>query len=162
MKKILLSLLIFLPVYFLISLYFLDKEYFSCPVKYQRNILIRSDSRGSGLFGAERNGRRVHQGIDLFAPVATPVYASRFGRVIAAKQNRGMGKYVIIKHSDGIITIYGHLSEILVASNNFVRQGDCIGRVGKTGNANLRDIQPHLHFEIKKSGIPQDPLKYLD
>ncbi|OGX40964.1 MAG: hypothetical protein A2984_01850 [Omnitrophica WOR_2 bacterium RIFCSPLOWO2_01_FULL_41_12] len=160
-KSIFFIFLIILPAYLLISLHFLDKEYFLCPIKFERDILIRSDHWGSGLFGAERSGRRVHQGIDLFAPIGTPVYASRCGRVVAAKQNRGMGKYVVIKHAYGIITIYGHLSQILVEPNNFLRQGDCIGRVGKTGNANLRAIQPHLHFEVKNSGIPQDPLDYL-
>lgn len=162
MKKTLLFLLIILPIYLLISLYFLDKDYFLCPIKYQSDIIIRSDRWGDGFFGALRFGRRLHQGIDLFAAVGTPVYASRFGRVIAASQNRGMGKYVIIKHPNNIITIYGHLSKIYVAKHKFLRQGQIIGAVGKTGNANFRDIQPHLHFEIRKNGIPQDPLEYLE
>lgn len=161
MKKILLFLMIILPIYLLIGLYFLDKDYFLCPIKYQGDIIIRSDSRGDGFFGADRNGRRLHQGIDLFAEVGTPVLAVRSGRAIAAKQNRGMGKYVIIRHPGNIITIYGHLSEIYVTKGKFIRQGEVIARVGKTGNANYRDIQPHLHFEVRKNGAPQDPLEYL-
>jgi len=162
MKKILLFLFIILPIYFLTSLYFLDKDYFLCPIEYKRDIIIRSDNRGNGFFGAERNGKRIHQGLDLFAEIGTPVLASRSGRVVAAAQNNGIGKFVIIKHPDSIATIYGHLSEIFVKKNQFVRQGEIIGSVGKTGNANFRDIQPHLHFEVRGNGVPQDPLEYLE
>jgi len=162
MKKIFLFLLIFLPIYLFISLYFLDKAYFLSPVEYKRDIIIRSDNRGDGFFAADRSGNRIHEGIDLFAKIGTPVLASRGGMVMAAGENNGMGKYVIIKHSDNITTRSGHLSRIYVHKNEFVCQGQVIGAVGKTGNANLRDIQPHLHFEIRKNGIPQDPLEYLE
>jgi murein DD-endopeptidase MepM/ murein hydrolase activator NlpD len=162
MKKILIFLLIILPLSFLASLYFLDKHYFICPIAYPQDIIIRSDGRGDGFFGAERNGNRLHQGVDFLAKVGTPVLASRSGIVIAATQNRGMGKYVIIKHSGGLISIYGHLSQIYVHKYQYIRQGDIIGSVGKTGNANYRGIQPHLHFEIRKQGIPQNPLEYLE
>jgi murein DD-endopeptidase MepM/ murein hydrolase activator NlpD len=162
MKKSLSLLLIILFAYLVFSLYFLDKTYFLCPVEYKRDIVIRSDSRGDGLFAAERNGNRLHEGIDLFAPIGSPVLASRSGKVIAAKENRGMGKLVIIKHPGNLTTIYGHLSQIYVRKNEFVQQGNVVGAVGKTGNANYRDIQPHLHFEVRKKGIPQDPLEYLN
>lgn len=161
MKKILLFLLIIIPIFLLVSLYFLDKSYFLCPIEYKNDIIIRCDSRGDGLFAAERNGNRFHEGVDLYAPVGTPVYASRSGKVISAKRSRGMGNYIIIRHAGDIITIYGHLSKIYIAFGEFVRQGDIIGAVGKTGNADFRDIQPHLHFEVRKNGIPQDPLEYL-
>jgi len=104
----------------------------------------------------------VHEGIDLFAEIGSPVLACRSGRIIAARKNRGMGNYIIIRHPGNIITVYGHLFRIYVYKNAFVRQGQVIGSVGKTGNANYRDIQPHLHFEIRKNGIPQDPLVYLE
>ena len=162
MKKILLILLIFLPVYLLISLYFLDKSYFLCPIEYKDDIVIRSDSRGNGLFAAERSGSRLHNGIDLLAEIGTPVIAARSGIVIAAQNSRGMGNYIIMRHPGNITTIYGHLSAIYVSKGNFARQGDIIGAVGKTGNANLRDIQPHLHLEVRKDGIPEDPLAYLE
>lgn len=162
MKKILLSLLIVLPVYLLISLYFLDKQYFLCPIEYKRDIVIRSDRYGDGFFAANRSGRRVHEGIDLFAAIGTPVLASRSGKVTSARQNHGMGKYVVIKHPESISTLYAHLSRIYVRKNEFVRQGQVIGSVGKTGNANFRDIKPHLHFEIRKNGMSLDPLQYLE
>jgi murein DD-endopeptidase MepM/ murein hydrolase activator NlpD len=161
MKAILAVILIFFCIGLLCTFYFLDKEYFLCPIEYHGDIIIRNDARGEGSFASPRNGNRIHEGIDLFAKVATDVLASRSGKVLAATSNKGMGKYVVIRHRGGIKTIYGHLSEIKVRKGQFVRQGQLLGRVGKTGNANYRDIQPHLHFEIKKDGIPQDPLEYL-
>jgi murein DD-endopeptidase MepM/ murein hydrolase activator NlpD len=161
MKKILIFLLVVLPVYIPQSLGYLDKNYFAYPVQYKRDIVIRSDGWGDGFFAANRNGRRLHQGIDLLAEVETPVLAARSGKVVSAKQNNGMGKYIIIKHADNITSIYGHLSKIYVTNDEFVRQGQIIGLVGKTGNANYRGIQPHLHFEIRKGGVPADPLEYL-
>ena len=162
MKKTFLFMLIFLPACIIFALYLLDKEYFLCPVEYKRDMVIRCDSRGEGFFAAGRNGNRLHQGIDLFAKVGTPVVASRAGKAAVAEQSRGMGKYVTISHPDGIITLYGHLSEVYVRNDEFVRQGRVIGSVGKTGNANFRDIQPHLHFEVRKNGLAQDPLQYLE
>lgn len=161
MKKTFLSLLIIFPVYLIVSLSFLDKEYFLCPIRYKSDLIIRCDNFGDGLFAANRRGRRIHEGIDLRAETGTPVLASRFGLVVSAKRNRGMGNYIVIKHEDHIISIYGHLSQIFVAKGQSVKQGEVIGSVGKTGNASHRDILAHLHFEIRKNGIPQDPLQFF-
>ena len=163
MKKLLLFLLLVIPIYLACSIYFLDKDYFLCPIEYQGDILIRADSKGNGLFASSRRGRRMHRGLDLFAPLGTPVFASRSGIITVARdEKKGMGKYVVIKHPGHLITLYGHLSYIYVRKYEFVRQGALIGRVGKTGNARSSAIQPHLHFEIRKGGIPQDPLDYLN
>lgn len=162
MKKVLLFLLIALPIYLCLSIYFLDKYYFLCPLKYEREILIRSDRRGNGFFAAERKGNRLHQGIDLLAEVGRPILASRSGRVITARYNQGMGNHIVIRHPQNFITLYGHLSEIYVTEGKFVQQGEIIGAVGRTGNAQFRGIQPHLHFEIRKNGLSQDPLQYLE
>jgi len=161
MKKILAFLLLILPFYLANSLYYLDRDYFICPIEYKKDITIRNDCRGEGFFGAQRSGRRTHQGLDLLAQIGEPVFAVRNGRVVSAKQNNGMGKYVIIRHADKMLTVYGHLSSLEVYDNEFVRQGQIIGRVGKTGNSNLRDIQPHLHFEVRINGAAEDPLKYI-
>jgi len=161
-KKILIAILIVLAVYFIAQFYFLDKCYFLCPIEYKQNIIIRNDSRGDGYFAANRRGKRIHQGVDLLAEIGTPVFASRLGVIKSAKENRGMGKFVVIQHSGGIYTIYGHLSKIYVVKNQLVRQNDIIGAVGKTGNANHPAMQPHLHFEVRKNGVPEDPLDYLD
>jgi murein DD-endopeptidase MepM/ murein hydrolase activator NlpD len=165
MKKILILLIVIglvtVSAFVIGGFYFFDQAYFLCPIKYQGSILIRSDGRGEGFFAAHRNGRRLHEGIDLWAPVGTQVLACRSGVVLRATRNRGMGKYIILRHRSGITTIYGHLSEIYVKQNDVVRQGKVIGAVGKTGNANFRDIQPHLHFEVRQEGLPQDPMTYL-
>jgi len=161
MKKILFISLILLSVSILLGLVSLDKRYFICPIAYKDDILVRSDYRGDGLFASSRSGRRMHKGLDLLADLGTPVLAAKAGRVVSATQNRGMGKYVIIRHKENVITIYGHLSEIAVQKNDYVRQGQVIGQVGKTGNAKFSGIQPHLHFEIRKDGVPEDPLKYI-
>ena len=162
MKKILLFVLLIFIIYISLSLSLLDKRYFTCPVNYQGDFVIRSDSRGDGLFGTRRSGRRMHQGIDLLAEIGEPVLAARTGVVIQAKNYKGMGNFVILRHSPTLTTIYGHLLKICVRKNQIVRQGDIIGLVGKTGNANYSNMRPHLHFEIREKGIPQDPLRYLD
>jgi len=59
-------------------------------------------------------------------------------------------------------TLYGHLARIDVADGCFVRQGQAVGRVGKTGNADHPDMQAHLHFEVKKDEVYLDPLEYLE
>lgn len=139
----------------------LDKQYFICPVEYKNDIIIRNDHRGDGLFASARSGRRIHQGLDLLADVGTAVCAAKSGRIVSATQNKGMGKYIIIRHRENIITIYGHLSNIFVSKDDCVRQGQIIGSVGKTGNARAADMLPHLHFEIRKNGVPLDPLEYI-
>jgi murein DD-endopeptidase MepM/ murein hydrolase activator NlpD len=167
MRKWFIFLLTFLLVYIILSLYFLDKVYFLCPIEYKREILIRCDLRGNGFFAADRGGNKIHEGIDLLVQIGTPVLASRSGRVIVSRiiankgQRIGSGNYVVLLHPGNITTVYGHLLEVCVKKNDLVRQGQMIGRVGKTGNANYPDIQPHLHFEVRKNGIPQDPLEYL-
>ena len=161
MKKILLIILISATVYVFINLAVLDKQYFICPVNYKSDLVIRQDNYGNGLFASERSGNRMHKGIDLLSKVGTPVLAAKSGRVLAATQNRGMGKYVIIQHKHNIISIYGHLSEISVRKFDYVSQGQIIGKVGKTGNAGNRNMLSHLHFEIRKNGVPQDPLQYI-
>jgi murein DD-endopeptidase MepM/ murein hydrolase activator NlpD len=161
MKKIFLFLAICLFIFLIAALYFIDKEPFLCPIEYAGDIIVRCDSHGNGFFGANRSGNRMHQGIDLLADLGTPIKAARSGIVTAADQNRGMGKYIVIIHPYNIKTIYGHLSEIYVRKGQIVRQGQIIGAVGKTGNANYNDIRPHLHLEVKKSGLPEDPFNYL-
>lgn len=160
-KKILLIILIVICASVFLGLTWMDKQYFICPIEYKNDILIRNDHRGEGLFASSRSGRRMHKGLDLLAEVGTPVYAAKSGKIVSATCNKGMGKYIIIRHRDNIITIYGHLSNVFVHRYDNVRQGQVIGSVGKTGNARAAGMLPHLHFEIRKNGIPQDPLEYI-
>jgi murein DD-endopeptidase MepM/ murein hydrolase activator NlpD len=162
MKKALLILFALLPPYFVSSLYFLDKHSFICPIEYKREFVIRCDLRGDGFFAASRNGKRIHQGLDLVAQVGTPVLAVRSGKASVFNQANGMGNYVIIRHAENISTLYGHLSKVYVKNNSILRQGQVLGAAGKTGNANYSDIQAHLHFEVRVNGVAQDPLEYLE
>jgi len=154
--------LIAFPSYLVYELYYMDKVFFLCPIDYKQDtMVIRSDSYGNGDFLARRNGLRRHNGIDLKAPIGTPVYAARAGKVLRARFHKGMGNYVQLLHPSGYITIYGHLSRISVREKQLVRQGDKIGEVGKTGNANYHRLIPHLHLEVRNYGVPLDPMAFL-
>lgn len=156
------SLVFFLP-FLGYRLFSLDRVYFFCPIEYKQDtIILRHDAYGSGDFLAERSGSRRHNGIDLQARIGTAVYAARSGWVKEARFHKGMGNYVELTHRGGYTTIYGHLSRITVKEGRFVRQGEKIGEVGKTGNANYRGIIPHLHLEVRRSGEPLDPMRFLE
>lgn len=141
------------------KIYYFDRVSFLSPIELKSDFIpIRRDLRGQGDFAAPRRGRRIHQGIDILAEVSTPVMAVKSGRAYTKNQPRGLGKYIEIVHPDGIVTLYAHLSDFAVKSGQKVKQGTIIGYVGKTGNAQYKNIQPHLHFEIRKNGHPVDPL----
>lgn len=101
--------------------------------------------------------RGKHTGLDLAAPSGSRIAAAAAGTVTETGEGEYIGKYAIIAHKDGYTTLYGHCSEILVRSGQKVKKGQIIARVGMTG----RTTGPHLHFEIRKNGAPQDPLAYL-
>jgi len=98
---------------------------------------------------------KLHAGIDLTGP--SNIMASAPGTVTYAGQMNGYGNIVIISHGDGYETRYGHLSSIGVSNGQSVSRGQSIGVMGNTG----RSTGTHLHFEIRKSGSPQNPLSYL-
>lgn len=98
-----------------------------------------------------------HSGIDLPARTGTPVLSAATGYVAWARTGQLYGNYVMIIHSNGMATLYAHLSRIDVSPDQFVARGDQIGAVGSTGFS----TGPHLHFEVRKEGIPTDPLNYL-
>ena len=160
MKKPLLGIFLIVMIGWIYCLGWCEEEFIS-PIKSKSGITIRNDSRGDGHFGAPRRGGRSHKGIDIYAPIGAKVIASKSGIAKVGFVKNGMGKYVIIRHSDGSATLYGHLSRIIIKNNQRVRQGKVIGYVGKTGNAKYKNIQPHLHFEIRKRGRSLDPLLFV-
>jgi murein DD-endopeptidase MepM/ murein hydrolase activator NlpD len=99
---------------------------------------------------------RAHTGVDYAAPTGTPVKAAGNGRIDFAGVDGGYGKMVLIQHGDRYSTLYGHLSHIAtgLAPGTRVHQGEIIGYVGQTGLA----TGPHLHYELRIDGVPQDPL----
>ena len=101
---------------------------------------------------------RPHEGIDLPAPVGTPVFAAGDGRVVYAGNGiRGYGNLVVVRHSGDLLTVYAHNSVLLVAQGQPVRAGDRIALVGQSGHA----TGPHLHFEVRAGQIPRNPMRFL-
>ena len=101
---------------------------------------------------------KPHEGIDLPAPVGTPVFAAADGRVVyAGAAIRGYGNLIVLKHAGGLLTAYAHNSVLLVSQGQSVRAGDRIALVGQSGHA----TGPHLHFEVRSGQIPRDPMSYL-
>lgn len=117
---------------------------------------------GEGHFGARRSGgRRKHKGLDIAGCIGEPIAAAKSGIAETGEVPRGMGKYVKVSHPDGSITVYGHLSSVSVANKSWVWQGQEIGEIGKTGNADYPNMDPHLHFEIRINGKAVDPQAYF-
>jgi murein DD-endopeptidase MepM/ murein hydrolase activator NlpD len=101
--------------------------------------------------------RRFHAALDLAENMGTPVKAPMDGKVATVGLNSVYGKYIILSHSGGFQTLYGHLNTVSVTQGASVRQGSKIGEVGSTGYS----TGPHLHFAIYKNGKPVNPLEYL-
>jgi murein DD-endopeptidase MepM/ murein hydrolase activator NlpD len=99
-----------------------------------------------------------HTGVDLAAPMGTPVYAAGDGVVVAATPSDvGYGNHIIIAHDGHTLTLYGHLSVMGVKVGDTVKQGQLIGLVGSSGNS----TGPHTHFEVRVDGNPVDPGLFL-
>ena len=99
-----------------------------------------------------------HTGIDLVEPFGSPVFAADDGVVaLVGSSSQGYGRYVVIAHSGGLDTLYGHLSTAVVKVGQVVVQGQTIGLEGSTGNS----TGPHLHFELRIKQQPIDPTPYL-
>jgi len=115
-------------------------------------------SRGvlTSRFGLRRY-RRHHDGIDIAAPHGTPIYASRDGIVDSAGRQNGFGLVVFLVHGDGMVTVYGHASRLLVVTGQAVKKGQLIALVGCTG----RCTGSHLHYEVRTNGKAQNPLLYF-
>ncbi len=120
-------------------------------------LTIRQDAKGDGRFSAPRSGGRHHRGIDLSAPLQSPVRAIRSGTVVQVGSHRGFGRFVELEHRHSLHSFYAHLGQVTVEVGARVRQGQQIGTVGKTGNARHPWITPHLHLEVVKDGTPIDP-----
>ena len=113
-------------------------------------------------FGMRRNpfngeGREVHEGLDIAVDFGAPVTATADGLVIYAAPHAGYGNLVIVYHSNGITTRYGHMSRISTEAGQRVSRGDQIGNAGSTG----RSTGPHVHYEIRENDQSVDPLRYV-
>ena len=135
---------------------------FSSVEKDSAGNIINKSANSAKLEGtqapAEKDQMQFHKGVDIAAPMGTDVYCSAQGKVIFAGQKSGYGNCVIIEHGNGLATLYGHLSKILVDANQQVKIGDVIAKVGSTG----RSTGPHLHYEVRKNNTPINPKLFLN
>ncbi len=103
------------------------------------------------------SGPTIHRGVDIVVPTGTPVYAMSSGEVSFAGTMTDFGLVVWVDHRDAILTVYAHLSEILVVEGQAVTNDEILGLSGQSGNA----TGPHLHFEIRGRGHQVDPVAML-
>lgn len=100
---------------------------------------------------------RLHAGIDIAAPMATPLRAAKGGVVIRSGSMGGYGYAIVIDHGGGFTTLYAHQSRLVAREGQSVSQGELIGYIGSSGNS----TGPHVHFETRVNGDPQNPRRYL-
>jgi murein DD-endopeptidase MepM/ murein hydrolase activator NlpD len=126
------------------------KSYLGSPLEFSRV------SSGYGMrFHPVSGKQKAHLGVDYAAPTGTPVRTIGDGVVSFAGWQNGYGNIIEIQHKDNQLTKFAHLSRIDVRTGQKVAQGDFIGAVGSTGLS----TGPHLHFEFRDNGVPQDPLE---
>nr|WP_280273645.1 M23 family metallopeptidase [Nocardia wallacei] len=114
-------------------------------------------ARGAFTSGFGQRWGTFHAGIDIAAPIGSPIYAITDGTVIDAGPAQGFGLWVRIRHDDGTISVYGHMYDFFVSVGERVRTGQQIARVGNRGDS----TGPHLHFEILVNGQHVDPQPWL-
>lgn len=117
------------------------------------------NTKVNDIFGYRPRRKRVHYGLDIKVERGDTIRAAFDGKVrYCSYQRRGYGHYVVIRHPNGLETLYAHLTSKLVAENEVVRAGDPIGLGGNTG----RSTGPHLHFETRLLGKALDPALFFD
>ncbi|MBO5922246.1 MAG: peptidoglycan DD-metalloendopeptidase family protein [Bacteroidaceae bacterium] len=122
-------------------------------------VMPTTNTQITDKFGYRPRRRRVHNGLDIKVNRGDTIYAAFDGKVrITAYQRKGYGHYVVVRHHNGIETLYAHLSKKLVGANDNVKAGDPIGIGGNTG----RSSGPHLHFETLLLGSCLDPALLFD
>lgn len=132
------------------STYRIDLQEFIMPIN-RRQV--------TSSYGYRRRFGRMHHGTDLALNVGDTVRAAFSGKVrISAYERRGYGNYVVVRHANGLETVYGHLHRYFVRPGTVVKAGDPIALGGNTG----RSTGPHLHFETRFMGIPIDPELLFD
>lgn len=122
------------------------------PEKYLRTMASGYGMRVDPVYGTTK----FHEGMDFSAPPGTPVYATADGTIASASWQGAYGNMIEIKHGYNYITRYAHLSKINVRPGQTVHRGDLIGEVGNTG----KSTGPHLHYEVRYRGAPQNPVNY--
>ncbi len=101
--------------------------------------------------------KSFHEGIDFPAEVGTPIEAAASGKVVYAEVHPAYGKMLEIDHGNGLVSRYAHCASLGVKEGDLVVRGQRVGTVGSTG----RSTGPHLHFEVRLNGVPQNPARFL-
>lgn len=110
-------------------------------------------------YGYRRRFRRMHKGIDLKAHTGDTIRSAFNGKIrLTNYERRGYGYYIIVRHENGLETVYGHLSKFLVTEDQYVKAGEPIALAGNTG----RSYGSHLHFETRYMGVPINPAAIFD
>jgi lipoprotein NlpD len=112
---------------------------------------------GTVTSGFGQRGRGFHDGIDISAPAGADVLAADGGEVIYSDSLRGYGNCIIVRHTDGLATVYAHNQRNAVREGQRVRRGEVIGKVGDSG----RTTGNNLHFEVRQDNVAHDPLYFL-
>ena len=134
---------------------FVGADGFCSPVGANWRSIVTSEFGGRlDPITGQRDG---HTGMDLAVPTGTPIRAALPGAVRVAKYDSSYGYYVTIGHENGLLTLYGHNSRLLVRPGQVVQAGDVISLSGSTG----RSTGPHLHFEVRVNGQRTNPRYYL-
>jgi murein DD-endopeptidase MepM/ murein hydrolase activator NlpD len=100
---------------------------------------------------------KMHTGVDINARYGTSIVAANKGTVILSGYSGGYGYRIVVDHGGGISTLYAHCSRLFVRVGDGVKSGQTIGKIGSTGLS----TGPHLHFEVRKNGVPKDPLEWI-
>jgi len=124
----------------------------------KRQAIIKEDKNASSNAPAEKDQMQFHKGLDIAVAYGSPVKCAASGKVIFAGVKGGYGNCVIVEHGKGLATLYGHLSEILVETNDRIKVGQIIAKSGNTG----RSTGPHLHYEVHKNNQPVNPRLFLN
>lgn len=107
---------------------------------------------------AEADQMQFHKGLDIAVAFGSDVRATAAGTVIFSGQKGGYGNCVIVSHGNGLATLYGHLSELIVRANDKVKVGQVIAKSGNSG----RSTGPHLHYEVHKNNTPVNPKLFMN
>lgn len=134
----------------------------------QSPVVVKSQSVKSGplvwawpvkgrVISSFRSGKGLNKGIDIAAKLGESVHAAADGEVVYAGSGlRGYGKLLIVKHQNSYLSAYAHNSQLLAKEGQSVKRGQKIAEVGASGTTTVK-----LHFEIRRDGVPVDPVKYL-
>lgn len=139
------------------------QRFFAAPISDWLDVPHRWPLRGwvTSEFGVRANPvtgeGEMHRGIDIAAPIGREVVAPAAGEVLHVGKQPGFGDVVVLGHGEGVTTYYGHLDQELVVLGQTLEEGQVFARSGNSGQS----TGPHLHYEVRRFGVPVDPRPYL-